>query len=274
MTQSLDLLTLVNNAAPVRTRDRLNVRLDNLGAAFTFTAGGRVLKPDGTVVDIQLDSPIGANSTNNELEIQMLDGWLLSFQANAEGVTINQGDVWVEAFLGFGAGGSTQRYRTLFTGYLDQFSALGWPNVDRRVPRESPGRIIVLTPTGGTPGTEWAFTISGNAALRPMAVSAILTTNATVANRSVEFTIEETGGGIIARLPFETAQTASLAWQYTATLGANHIEDTVTGSMLQALPGILMSTDYVIRSAVTNLQAGDDWSEILATGERWNDVIQ
>jgi len=273
VTIDVPLITLAANGAPVRTRDRLVIRVNNRGGSFTLTAGGRLLQEDGTQTDLQLSQNIAATTINNEFTFPLLDGWLLSFQANAQGTVIRQGDVWIECFIGFGAGGSTQRYKTIFTGYIDQLSSIGWPVADRRVPRNGPGRITVPVMSNPVAGAQWASVPTGGVGEKIHAISAILTTDGTAANRSVSITIEESSGGIVAEIPFTTVQTASKAARYTLAIGASHVEDAVTNIFVQGMPDMIMIEDWVIRSVVANMQAADAWTQVTGASERWEGVF-
>jgi len=84
--------------------------------------------------------------------------------------------------------------------------------------------------------------------------------------------MEESGGGIIAEIPFVTAQIASTVARYTVALGASHTEDPNTNIFIQTLPDVIQIEDWLIMSKVINMQAGDAWSQITGGSERWNDV--
>jgi len=272
VSHDLPLINMSSNGAPVRTRDRLVIRVDNLGAAFQFIAGGRLLQADGTQTDLQLSKNVAAVSLGNEFIFNLIDGWLLSFQANAQGTIIRQGDVWIEAFLAFGTGTNTQRYRSIFSGYLDQFSALSWPPVNRKVPREGPGRLIATTITAPAAGADWVTTSPAGFAEQIHSISGIFTTDANVATRRLSITVEDDTGGIVAVIPFITAQTASTTRRYTIAHGIERVEDNSQLISANPLPNIILVEDWLIRSAVFNIQAGDQWSQLTGASERWEDV--
>ncbi len=261
--------TLAMSGVPVRTRDVVVLRILNTVSVTTIQFGGRVLKQDGTQIDINDQITLTGSSVVREISIPLLDGWLLSFQVNAQDAAFAYGTMYLEAFLSFGTGTSTQRYRTLFTGYLDPRTALAWPIVYRVVPGEGPGDIRAdLSPIPAA-GAEINNVLQDNGKYYFRTTTFTLTTDATAANRRVSLQILEDSGGIVAQIPVQVAQTASLTWRYTFAIGVPTILDTVGLTMALPLPDMFMNDDYEINTVTTNLQAGDQFSRSIGNLEFW-----
>lgn len=263
---------LAMSGVPVRTRDVIVLRILNTTANTTIQFGGRVLKQDGTQVDINQQLVLAPNVVVREISIPLLDGWLLSFQVNAQDAAFAYATMYVEAFLSFGTGTSTQRYRTLFSDYLDARSAIAWPHIERIVPGEGPGDIRSLSSPNPAAGAEINDVLTAELKYHFKSLSFTLVTDATAANRRVSLEILEDSGGVVAQIPVQVAQTASLTWRYTFAMGVPVILDTVGLLMVLPIPDMFMNGDYEINTVTQNLQPGDNFSGYVANLNAWAGV--
>jgi len=270
--QDLPITALTQSGVPIRTRDVIVIRVFNSVSTGTIQFGGRVLDERGVQVDINEQHAIAVSGAAQEFTVNLLNGWLMSFQCNAQEATFAQGTMYIEAFLSFGSGSSTQRYRTLFTGYLNPKTALAWPRVYRILPGEGPGDILTFNTPNPAAGAEIASGSLAEGKWRFQTMSFQLVTDATVANRRVSLEVLEDGGGTVAQIPVNVAQTASLTWRYSFGVALHAVNDTTHGFISASFPDMLMNGDYEINTVTQNLQAGDDFSVLTATTEFWGSV--
>lgn len=266
---TIPLAALTAGSVPIRTRDLIVVRVLNVTSTVTIQFGGRLLKNDGTQVDINEQKTLAVTGTVVEFTVQVVNGWLLSFQVNAQQATLSPSSLYIEAFISFGSGTSTQRYRSLFAGYLDTRSPLAWPQVYRTVPGDGPGDIRTFTISQPAVNTEL---LSGNLPEGKYYFRTLhfkLVSDANAANRRVSINIMDDGGAVVAFLTPNVTQVASTTWHYTFSLNANNVLNTAALIAYSTLPDMYMSGDYQINTVTSNMQAGDRYSALSASIDFW-----
>ena len=266
-----DQLTAVLAGAgvPIRRRDRLVVQFTNVKAASTVQFGGRILRRDGVVVDVNEQHPLIVSGGRQTFEINLVDGWLLSFQINAVESFFRPGTMYVESFLAFGTGKSTERYRTLIAGYLDPYSALDWPDVFRVRPGEGQGAIRAIfwpTPAAGAEIDSGALPAGKH---KIMALGFRFTTDATVANRTISMQIWEPSGGVIAQILAAGTQAASITRQYTFTIGINDTAAAAPQVSEAKMPDIMLTGTCELHTVTNGLQAGDRFTQVVGMEQFW-----
>ena len=266
-----DQLTAVLAGAgvPIRRRDRLVVQFTNVKAASTVQFGGRILRRDGVVVDVNEQHPLIVSGGRQTFEINLVDGWLLSFQINAVESLFRPGTMYVESFLAFGAGKSTERYRTLIAGYLDPYSALDWPDVFRVRPGEGQGALRAFFWPGPAAGAEIDSGPLPSGKHRIETLSFEFTTDATVKNRTVKLDIWEPSGGIIARIPVVSVQIENKTVRYSFSAGVGMDKDPNTLTQTGVLPDIMLTGDCELLTSTYNLQAGDTFTAVVGMEKFW-----
>lgn len=120
----------------------------------------------------------------------------------------------------------------------------------------------VQTVANPAAGAEWTFAFTSTKAL--IAVTAVLATSATVANRQPILQITDNGGHVIAQTVGASPQTAGQTWTYSFFPGAT--QTGANGRLLAPIPpNIVVATNWSIQTVGSGLQAGDQWSGIVLT---------
>lgn len=120
--------------------------------------------------------------------------------------------------------------------------------------------VATVTPANPAAGAQWSYVTSGRGLL--VSITAVLTTDAVVANRTPRLTITDGGGHTVALTPLPPAQVASLAvsycWYPGAPLGA-----VASSPMTAPVPTIELGPGWTIASVTGGMDAGDQWSSIV-----------
>lgn len=122
-------------------------------------------------------------------------------------------------------------------------------------------------------GADWTFVPSTSDSVRLLAITAKLVTSATVDSRVVVLQATDIDGNLLDAFPATAAQAASktvtYVWDNSAS-GISASEDDLTLS--QSVPNFWLPPGATVASATALLQAGDQWSDVVATflsTDRW-----
>lgn len=138
-------------------------------------------------------------------------------------------------------------------------------------------RIITLQVPSPAAGADWSFVPSQTDHCRLFAVTALLTTSATVANRRPALALADLNALTYYSSDCEYPQVASLAVRYSWAWGASNNVPTalVTGERCSlGLPRIDLRPADTVESVTLGIQAGDQWSSIIwrgLVGDSWED---
>lgn len=129
-----------------------------------------------------------------------------------------------------------------------------------------PRRVNILPPAVAT---EFDFIPVDNAEWKIISVTAVLTTDANVANRTVSVQLQDAGspGG---RFTSPSVQPASTAFRYTFAVGVAEKALALTNLIVLSIPiGIVLvgpgrgvGFELRLRSITDNIQAGDQWGAV------------
>jgi hypothetical protein len=134
----------------------------------------------------------------------------------------------------------------LVTGVDDRTAPAGTNPVNTAAPAAGAESITVV-PAGQT------WSLAG--------FTATLTTSATVANRTVNFVIDDGAGHIIWQGAAAVVQTATQVVTYQGNAGVPAGAAVVGGILQMPFPAsMVMQPGWRIRTLTTNIQAGDQWS--------------
>ncbi len=123
---------------------------------------------------------------------------------------------------------------------------------------ERPWRRVRRVIAGPAPaaGVDWSITVPSGKVWRVLAILASLTTDATVAGRSVRLTASD-GDTTFLSLPPVAVQAASLTGRYA---WGEHVDSRTTSpDQVAALPPLTLQPGWVLRVTTTALQAADAW---------------
>lgn len=152
----------------------------------------------------------------------------------------------------------------LCAGYLYGLSAVAWPmnNIEPPIPYEW-GFTKQYTDPAPAAGSDFTWTNLPYAFSEIQAVSFTLTTSATVANRRVHLQIYDGG---LASLDFHSSvdQTASQTRRYTcAAIGGAGSYANDDNIIIPIPAGLKGANEFTIGSDTLNLQAGDQFSQVV-----------
>src|SRR3972149_5459315 len=187
----------------------------------------------------------------------MVSGFLLPVSVHTDVATIFPGELFCTVSLVRGELASPGASLALIAGYISRGITLSWPTVARK--RINQARREPLYKTASNPAAGANLAIDGLARViwKPIAVKFVLTTDVNAANRRMILQI----GADFAEIIAQTVQTASLAWTYYFTIGAQL--DQLTGTKYTlGLPEIDLPSLATIYTAIENKQAGDQISSV------------
>jgi|SRR5215472_13024530 len=245
----------------------------------TFTLTARIITDDGRVHSNSVSmSTYSSGYTSNYLTLPCWEGLLVGVTVTQASGFVASGTTHAAVTLVRNTGPDQHPHLALLSGYLTTVSSvLGWPGT---LPDPANARGGRKSQTYGAPaaGADISVTTATSASMRPTAISATLTTSATVANRIVTLKFTDFGGAVIwqsaSRLSGASAQQASTTWTYQwgAVLG---YEETVaypigTGTeSTTSIPDIVINGGGLIQTVTSGLQAADQWSGLTVQAEFW-----
>jgi len=141
---------------------------------------------------------------------------------------------------------------------------------------QSGGNVRVQNVTNPGAGNEWVYTCPTTPApgmmQRVLSLFFILTCDATVANRTVQYNVQDSGANKLAGVVYGLNQTASQAREYVLMPGFPRADTNLFNINLGWLPQIVLAPGYILRSNTVNLQAGDAYSSIRITLQEYRAV--
>lgn len=161
----------------------------------------------------------------------------------------------------------------LCSGYTYIGHALAWPNGVVEENLQGMGNLLYFTGTDPAANVEIAQAVPTGAHWRPLQMALALVTDATVANRTVHFVIDD-GVNLIWQSPEMPVQAATLTRVYLLTrfqsTGASaEAAFDVSGIIRTMLPDIRMKAGYRIRTTTALRAGGDNWGPPMILTEEW-----
>lgn len=140
----------------------------------------------------------------------------------------------------------------------------------------SPARTLQLPNPAA--GSDISTAVDPADRVRLLAVTAVLTTSATVANRLVGLRFQDVNGLTYFEQDLEADQAASRVIRYSWARGAGVSANTaLTGevSLTGGLPWLMLEADDRLETNTRNIDAADQWSDIVIRyepGDSWQDT--
>jgi hypothetical protein len=245
-------------------------------SGLTFTLTVRMLLADGELkVETYDTTPTPFNPNNYDVIVPPVEGYVLSCMVQLNG-TID-GSAW--GIVAVFSGTATQPIvvfppvtgMVLVQGYLDEWTWLSWPNSPLVEAGVGAGRIRRIAP-GLSPGTNWTVQTSSTQRWEILTVDSLLTTSAAAGNRQMSLVLFDRLGNALCRFPTNFTQAASLGYSYYFYNNATHIQTNTTWITAPFPTGIYLDPGMSVRSAVLNLDAGDQWSNVNVVVREWMGV--
>jgi len=228
----------------------------------------RVLTPGGQVHTSRWSHTPNTNRTRATTYHPLPEGFLLSLAVDATGAAYRRGHCWCQVGIQVGAGATGVPHAQLISDYVTGTARLAWPGGQLRQSTEGPGLIRSITGTNPPAGSEVTETVPAGARWRLISLAAHFTTDATVINRFISWTIDD---GVTTLFWEDAAQliTANIGmWQVFNTTTQRHGSYSAPSQAPGPLAGV-MSAGWRLSTLTTNLQPGDDWSAPQMWVEEW-----
>jgi len=213
--------------------------------------------------------PGGQNFTS--YTITLAEGYLLSVGIAA--TALMPGTTRVTAFIARGAAQPTTAvpWMILVDDYPVALQPAGWPPITQIQAGGTFGFINEeqFVPPGA--GSDVSITFSNAVRTRLLSLNFALNTSATVANRAVQFQLASGSGGFnVCIFGPGVSQPASKLWFYSASLGQVVINDTAVNNALYfPMPEVVLAVNDILQTVTANLQAGDQFSQVMVAVEQW-----
>lgn len=259
--------------------DQLQVTLyqgSSLSGGFTnLILDLRYLLPDGQLQIQEESMPVSGQGNPTLFSFKMAESFLLSVTARIPLNTPTRGQVFILLSLIRVISPTQNLTLTLARGYVSQASPVCWPAIPGDNPASRPGSLLLQGLGNPAAGADWSITVPINVRWRLMAAHATLTTAVAVANRGVGLVFGLTPAFIFNAMA-QAVQAASLVWAYSWGSGVTSYTTAagpVTPNMITAYPADLwLSPGQKIASATQNIQAADQWSNIVLMFEESIDM--
>lgn len=248
-----------SDAIYVTGEDHLRVTSFNSLAGVVLAIEGRFMGCDGVVVPIVERHVPTSNYTAATSFVTLGEGFLCNLQVRATTGAPTQGQCFVLIELVRGRLGAVQPLGTLLQGYASDVQRLAWPGSPLASSVAGSGALRSITGNNPALGAECSDTVPAGARWLVRSWFAQLTTDATVANRTVTLIIDD-GANILFRVDASAAQTASQIRQYEAY--DTGVAPDLSGSTFR-LPApfpLDLVAGSRIRTSTAGIVAGDDFT--------------
>jgi hypothetical protein len=248
--------------------DHLRITTFNAAAGVELAIEGRYLDLDGRLVPSGGRHVPNTDRTAASTLIRLGEGWLLDVTVRASAGTPRRGQCFALLELVRGFTGAVVPVALLSQGYVTDTARFGWPQSIVQHSTEGRGVIRAITGTDPAAGVEISETVPTNARWELLAIGFALVTDATAANREVTLTLDN-GTSVYTRSPSRVNHTASLTRTYSAFQSPSLAAVTTDPTLNLQLPRLVLSDGHRIRTATSNLQAGDNYGAPQLLVEEW-----
>jgi hypothetical protein len=228
----------------------------------------RFLRPDGQIVPIVHRFAPTADGAVNLFPIELGEGFVLSMSAWWVTGAPGRGRTYLMATLRRGASALGQPFsHVLMAGYVGYPLPLQGPHQPLQHPREGPGYVHRENVNNPAAGADWSITVPVARIWSVIAVTCLLQTDATAANRNVNLQVHDAGTQVYQVNPATAVPAltlAGLSWCPAGQLSA------LAGVYTAALPvPCMVPGGWTIKSNTVGLQAADQFSGINLWVEEW-----
>jgi hypothetical protein len=251
--------------------DVLKLSVVNAFAGISVAIHFRLLDRKGRIVANRYTFVPTTDRSLTTTEFGIGEGYLLNVSVFTEGVS-EAGGTYVRLQVIRGRGAAATVLGTIVQGYVTTSQDLAWPGSPIERADEGAGYYRIVTGTTPAAGSTWSETVPTGATWEPIAIACQLVASAAVATRSILLSIQVASGEHLfdVRAPSDitAGQTGHFFWAPGASQ-ADYVSG--TGGIVTCLPiGLRVIESNVIQAISTNLQAGDQYSEIkLSVRERF-----
>ncbi len=250
----------------VRQDEFLGVRVINNNAALTsLNIGYKILLANGTILHGQNILPIAAGGTLQVLGFNLPEGYVLSIFV---GVTTStkRGQCWVQLVIMMGGNNSGQQVSMLCQGYVHTVANVAFPQGQTGSYLDGSGTMQTVVVPNPAAGADFTLTVPASKRWRLQSLMAQMTTSVAVANRTAVFRMTD-GVNETWRQADVAAMTGGGFYSHTIAsgIGGSNNNGGVYGIPLPS-PCIMTAGDTLFSNTL-GIQAGDQWSNIIARVE-------
>lgn len=248
----------------VSGEDALVATIFNAAAGVTAELTGRFLSTKSGPDDCPVPSPFGspfipATDRTASAFVQGLgEGWLLEASIIATAGTPIVGQCFAKLELQRGLASSAKKLSRLVAGYVTATQGIAWPGSPILGSLEGAGAVRSFLGTNPAAGSECSDAVPTGARWEVLAWANSLVTDANVATREVELTIDD-GSTILQRMIAGGTQAASLTRAYSFGVGNARAAGGQAPSITSSIVSNRLLAGSRIRTVITNKQVGDDW---------------
>lgn len=264
-------VAIAGEAIPVSNGERLRVVTYKTGNSATVFIRITQLRKDGQVIrTVERIDPNGTTLQTVTIVI-LTEGYLLAVDAYTSDELDPVGRIFVNVFLQYGDVFSFDTAFPLVSGYIGQLGAIRWPidrphNVNEGVfETESPA----VTPPAA--GVEFDYQEEEYFSGRIIGGFLDFTTDATVANRTVEFIFWTLGFPLI-KVISRSVQAANLNRRYNLWRGPN-IPTDASDQIYIPIPDFEFANTFGLTTVTQNFQAGDVFEDAVLRVQRHFTII-
>jgi hypothetical protein len=249
--------------------DQLRVTVLNAAAAVRVQLSGRLLNTSGEIVPYSHDFLPSTDRSVATMTRSIGEGWLLEASVKTIAGAPLIGQCYAILSIVRGSTGNQVDLSTLGAGYVTAVQRLAWPGAGFQSSLDGGGALRSITGAVPAAGAEVSETVPTGARWELISFAALLTTSATVSNRSANHTLDD-GANIYFRADSNLAHAASIALLYVLATCFT-IPSSTNGLAYQKPlpPNIRLGAGHRIRTQTTNLQAGDQWSAVQYLVREW-----
>lgn len=248
--------------------DQLRVTVFDSTTAARVEITGRFLTVAGRIQPFQFGFLPATDRTASTMTRALGEGWLLEASVRATAGQVLSGQCYVVLSIARGSTGAFTDLSTLAAGYVTQQQRVSWPGSGVRGPLEGAPGIFKTTGTNPAPNNEVLETVPTGARWRLRGVVLTLTTDANVANRTVQLMIQ-VGVNAPLLVPAVVVQVASQAiTYYAAAVGAPGLTN-LTNTQIILPADLVLAAGSIIATITVNRQVGDDYASPIMWVEEW-----
>lgn len=256
----------------VTGEDNLRLNSWNSLAGVVLTISVRFLNSDGSIVPYTILHTPNTNRTKATLDIPLGIGFPLNVQVFASSGAPLIGQTFVQAQIIRGLGGATVALATLLQGYVTAVQATAWPGSPIRSSLETEGALRSVTGTTPAAGADINEVVPTGARWDMLYFLAQLSTSAAVANRRVQFTLDDGINGY-GRVSSNTNIAANGLGRFCLAEGGPVIADaTLNVFMLPLAVNHRLPPGAHIRSVTNLIDVADQWSTPQYLVREWLDI--
>jgi hypothetical protein len=268
----------LQNVAPpsplyIQRDDQLVLQVSsNAAMPETVTVFCRLLLPTGQIVSIQQSVRVTVSFTQRFAVVTLAEGYLLSAIVVASSA-LGRGQTFARAWInrGIATGAPVNAALMLFSDYVTNQAAVGWPNGRTIYPTENTGLMNAVNVANPAAGADWNFQTNAIERSRIIAIRAQLAASATVANRTPAIRVRDAAGDVMFIAGNNNNQVASATQGYSYGQGVPLGQSSATEFFAPLPDNLVIAGGQQIGSITAGIQAGDQWSNIWLLIEDWLD---